>query len=337
MWPGQQPSGDEQNPPNSQSNPYQQPNPYARQAGYPGQPVPPAQPAQPNPYQQPSGQPPWAAPTVPAGVQPPPAGGGGNRTRTVAIGAAIAVVLACGVTTAVVLGSDKDDPAKPDPTASASTTTDPNPRSPANAHKPLIPGWKAVLNPTRGVAFDVPPQWAIKPVTWSSYVADRADPDEKPLIGFTAPAMLKEKWCQSDADKDGTLDDSALGMAGSRGEAGAKSTTQAAVNSVGVWVYGAYTQPNKDNIHTTRAESFTTKSGLKGTVATATSSGVTTEKTGKCDTDGKATTFAFLDTKGDLVSWSFVGAAGVPDEIPDATVQKILSTVRVFTPPKPSS
>jgi hypothetical protein len=334
MWPGQQPSGDEQDPRNSRANPYQQPGPYARQPGYPGQP---------NPYRQPPGQHPWtAAPTVPADTRPSPAGGGGgggggNRTRAVAIGAAIVVVAACGVTAALVLGGGEDDPAEPDPTARASTTTatDPNPRGAADAQKPLVPGWKAVLNPTRGVAFDVPPEWAVKPASWTSYVADNADQDETPLIGFTAPAMLKEKWCQSDLDKDGILDSSALGMAGSRGEAGARSTTQAAVNSVGVWVYGAYTQPDKANIHTTRAESFTTKSGVSGTVATATSSGVTTEKTGTCDTDGKATTFAFLNTKGDLVSWSFVGATGVPDEIPDATVQKILGTVRLFTPPKP--
>ncbi|MGP4049131.1 hypothetical protein [Streptomyces sp. 2A115] len=36
---------------------------------------------------------------------------------------------------------------------------------------------------------------------------------------------------------------------------------------------------------------------------------------------------------GGAISWSFVGAEGVGEEVPDATVEKILSTVRLHTSP----
>jgi hypothetical protein len=62
-------------------------------------------------------------------------------------------------------------------------------------------------------------------------------------------------------------------------------------------------------------------------VATAFSAGV--EKKGRCDTDGKATAFAFKNAKGDIVSWTFIGVKGVDEEVPDATVAKILSSVRL--------
>ncbi|MFD7613730.1 hypothetical protein [Streptomyces sp. NPDC059828] len=52
---------------------------------------------------------------------------------------------------------------------------------------------------------------------------------------------------------------------------------------------------------------------------------------GKCGTDGRATAFAFKNTKGDIVSWTFVAAKGVDEEVPDAMVRKILSTVRPMT------
>ncbi|MEV6181384.1 hypothetical protein [Streptomyces sp. NPDC052015] len=76
--------------------------------------------------------------------------------------------------------------------------------------------------------------------------------------------------------------------------------------------------------------SFTTASGLTGSVATSRSSGV--EGRGRCDSDGKATTFAFRTPDGDLASWSFFGTDGVGDEVPDATIREIMATVRVFTP-----
>ncbi|MEU9009148.1 hypothetical protein AB0D12_05035 [Streptomyces sp. NPDC048479] len=299
MWQGQQPPGGEQHSQDGYVNPYQQhqqPNPYA--TGTPSEPP-----------------------------------RGGRSTTAVAVAAATAVVIAAGVTGYLVLGGDKDDTADPGPTRSASSPAskptgsgDDDARDAADP-KPVIPGWKVVVNPKGGIAFDVPPEWGLKSPSWSSYVSDNNDPEDKPLIGFSAPAMFKEKWCQSDDDKNGTPEDTALGTAGSRGEKGARTTEEAARNSVSLWLYGAYTQPDKKKIKTGAVEPYTARSGIKGSVATAVSTGV--DKKGKCDTDGKATTFAFEDSKGDFVSWTFLGAKGVAGEVPDATVRKILSTVRL--------
>ncbi|MGW2558458.1 hypothetical protein ACWCXB_04245 [Streptomyces sp. NPDC001514] len=283
-----------------------------------------------NPYQQ-QGQAPWGVPTAPMGTPPTPPGGR-RRTALVAVAAATAVVIAAGVTGFLVLGGDKDDTADPGPAKSTSDapSTDPtsdNPRG-VDSPKPLVPGWKVVVNPKSGVAFDVPPQWGLKSPTWASYVSDEKDPEEKPLIGFSAPAMLKEKWCTSDDNKDGSPEDTPLASVGSRHERGARTLDEAARNSASLWVYGAYTQPDRATVRAGAVEPYTTTSGITGSLASAESSGV--KKKGKCDTDGKATTFAFKDPKGDFVSWTFLGAKGVEDEVPDATVRRILSTVRLI-------
>ncbi|MFD7202080.1 hypothetical protein [Streptomyces sp. NPDC059893] len=338
MWPGQQPPGGEQNP--QDQNPYQQP-------GYQQQPNPYQQPGyqqQPNPYQQQPGQQPpgqWGTPTVPLGAPQPPSGsGGGNKTKITAIVAASAVVVAAGVTGFLVLGGDKEDKADPkpskSPTKSASKDPSPdasddvNPRDPSNAPKATIAGWQVVVNPKYGTAFDVPADWAVKSDGLITAFDDLNDDGAKPLITMSAPAFLKEKWCTSDDDKDGNEDDSALAATGTKGQNGAKNTQDVARNDSAWWVFGGYTDQknsSKKYLKIGKPKDFTTASGIKGSVATTTSSGF--PKTGKCDTDGKATVFAFKNSQGDFVSWTFYGAKGVKDEVPDATVQKILSTVRL--------
>ncbi|MGW7207351.1 hypothetical protein [Streptomyces sp. NPDC054837] len=298
MWPGERPPGGGTNP-QQDANPYQQP-------GY----------QQPNPY---TAQP------------PPPAPDGGNRrTRTVALAATAAVVVAALVTGAVLLGGGGDDETAPDPTrSSASPSASGDPRT-ADGLEPTVDGWKAVANTDLGVAFDVPADWALESRDWVSYVAEDDDPDETPLVAMKGPAVLKAQWCTSDDDKDGRTDDTPLASAGSRGNNGARSTEEIARADSAAWVYGMYTQPDRKKVTTAAATSFTTASGLTGSVATSESSGV--ERQDKCDTDGKATTFAFKNAEGDFASWSFFGAAGVDEEVPQATVEKIMSTVRVFTP-----
>ncbi|OIJ67000.1 hypothetical protein WN71_016030 [Streptomyces mangrovisoli] len=249
----------------------------------------------------------------------------------VAIGAAAAVVAAASVTGAVMLGGDNDDPA-PAPTkssASASTSATGNPRT-ADGGQPTVAGWKVVVNADLGVAFDVPPSWTAKSPSWVTYVAEDDDPEEKPLVAMKAPAVLKEKWCTSDDDKDGHSEDTALANVGTRGNNGATSTAAAARADSAAWVYGLYTQPDHKKVATGTVTEFTTASGLTGSLVTSRSSGVA--KKHKCDSDGKATTFAFTDAAGDFASWSFVGAAGVTGEVPDATVRRILTTVRLYTP-----
>ncbi|MFF6986955.1 hypothetical protein [Streptomyces sp. NPDC010273] len=336
MWPGQQPPGGEQNP---QDNPYQQPgyqqpNPY-QQPGY----------QQPPPYGQ---QPQWGAPGQAGGPQPPQSpqgGGGGNRTKLIAIIAATAVVVAAGVTGFLVLGGNKDDKAdggkdkasqspstSADPSASSSGSDD-NPRG-NETEKPTIAGWKVVVNQKYGTAFDVPTDWQVgKPGTFT-FFEDEVKGDGSPYIGFSAPAYLKENWCESDDNKDGTKETSSLASSGTKGEDGAKDTASTARGDAAAFAFGGYTDQkdsSKKYLKIGAAKPYTTTSGVKGSVATSYTTGV--PKTGKCSSDGKATTFAFKNSADDFVSWTLYGAKGVSEEIPDATIQKILSTVRLHGDP----
>ncbi|MGW0818195.1 hypothetical protein ACWD00_34150 [Streptomyces viridiviolaceus] len=307
MWPGEQSPTGGPNP--GQTDPYRQPGPYAGQ-----------QPA------------PWNAPTVTA---PPPAGDGPGprRTKAVAIVAAAAVVVAAAVTGAVLLGGGEADLAEPGPApASGSPSASPadDPRNGDDDLKPTVDGWNVVANPGLGIAFDVPAAWTRQSPDWVTYVAEDDDPEEKPLVAMKAPAVLEERWCGSDDDRDGSVDHTPLASVGTRGNDGARNTEEIARSDSAQWVYGAYAQPAREKVSTGPVTSFTTASGVTGSLATSRSSGV--EKKGTCDGDGKATTFAFESADGDLVSWSFFGAAGVDDEVPEATVRKILGTVREYAP-----
>jgi hypothetical protein len=340
MWPGQQPPGGEQNP--QQNNPYQQPgyqqpNPY-QQPGFqqPGHPQP-GQP-QPHPYAQ---QPQWGAPG-PAGAPQPPSGGGGNRTKVVAIVAALAVIVAAGVTGFLVLGGDKDDEAdggkNAKPSASSSPSTEPspsvsedNPRG-GESEKATVQGWKVVVNPKWGTAFDVPAEWDVRsPGSIIAFEDEKAD-DLKPIITMSAPAILKSDWCASDDDKDGRSDTMSLAATGTKGANGAKNTDEIALNTPAWWVYGGYTQPDKKSITVEKkATPYTTASGVQGSYSWASSAN--TPAKGKCVTDGKAITFGFKNSAGDYVSWNFYGAKGVKDEVPKETIMKMLSTVRLHGEP----
>lgn len=330
MWPGEQPPGGEQNP--QSNNPYQQP-------GY-QQPNPYQQPAyqQPNPYQQPSQ---WNGPAT-AGMPKPPQNGG-NRTKLVAIVAATAVVVAAGVTGFLVLGGDKDNEAdgrkdgKPSATASATPSEEPSPSASENnprngeEEQATIPGWQVVVNTRFGTKFDVPGDWEIDtPGTSVGFEWEKED-GEMSTTTVTAPAYLKTKWCTTDDNKDGREEHTALATAGTRGENGAKSTEEAAETRVPWWIFGGYTQPDKKSVKQVEPKAYTTKSGIKGHLAMAHSQG--TPQNGKCDSEGKAITFAFKNGAGDFVSWNLFAAKDVKDEIPEETVQKILSTVRLTEEP----
>ncbi|MEH0542701.1 hypothetical protein QA802_06305 [Streptomyces sp. B21-105] len=344
MWPGQQPPGGEPNP-QAQNNPYQQPG--YQQPGY-QQPNPYQQPGyqqQPNPYAQ---QPQWGAqpPTV---VSPPPGGnggpgGGGKRTKLVAIVAASAVVVAAGVTGFLVLGGGDDEKtdvtkSSPSPTTStsasdsASAGTDDNPRS-NETEKPTVAGWKVVVNPKWGLAYDVPADWEVQSPGLSQGFEwedkKKSDGYDRILQGGTAE--FKSKWCSTDSDKDGKTEDTALAVVGSKGAEGAKTTDEIAINTPAWWVFGGYTEPDKKSLtFDNKATAFTTASGIKGSYAWARSTN--TPQKGKCDSDGKAITFGFKNSKGDFVSWNLYGAKGVKDELPTATIMQILSTVRLHGTP----
>ncbi|WP_406345473.1 hypothetical protein [Streptomyces sp. NBC_00648] len=358
MWQGQQPPGGEQNPQDPNQNPYQQPgyqqpNPY-QQPTQPGYQAPPPQappgghqqpgygyPQQPNPYQQPT------VPQYPVGAPPGPPmppqndDGGKKKTTLIAIVAATAVVVAAVVTGVVVMKDDgkKDDKAddkKPSKSSSApaqaSPTAQPNPRGDSTQDmKPTIEGWKVITNPKWGTAFDVPSDWEFKGPSWAGGFEDHANPTGKPIIMQSAPAYYKPKWCTEDSNHDGNTEDTELAGTGTKGADGAKNTDEVAENQVPWWVYGAYTQPDKNIIKMVKPVPYTTKSGIVGSLARASATGV--KKTSKCDTDGKAVTFGFKNAKGDFVAWSLYSATGVNGAVTDETIDKILSTVRLAGQP----
>ncbi|MCQ4208223.1 hypothetical protein [Streptomyces longispororuber] len=294
MWPGEQGPGDgTHHPRTTQPNPYPQPDPYG------GQPTPP----------------------------PLPPRRAGNRTAVLAVVAAAVVVAACVTGVVVVRGGD-DGPA-PGPTGTAAPATSAAPTGDPRRDGGVaatVEGWRAVVNPKAKVAFDVPPEWAPQSEDWVTSVGDPAHPDAELLIAMRAPAFLQEKWCSVDTDQDGTKEDSPLGFAGTRGGQGARTPAAAARRDAADWVFGGYAQ-RRDQVTTGTAESFTTASGLSGTLVSAESHGVARKN--RCATEGRATTFSFKSPDGDILSWSFVGAADVRDEVPDGTIRRIAATVRM--------
>ncbi|QNP62178.1 hypothetical protein [Streptomyces genisteinicus] len=341
MWPGQQPPGGEQNP--QDQNPYQQPgyqqpNPYQQpgpqQGGYqqPGY-------QQPNPYQQPT-MPQYAVPGQMPGA-PQPSQDDKKKTTIVAIVAATAVVAAAAITGFIVLKDDdsgKSDkgggttasqsPSKEaSPEGGGSAAPSDNPRAGTDA-KPTIEGWKVVTNPKHGTQFDVPADWEVASSGMASGFEDEKKGDGSPVVMMSAPAHLKSKWCEFDSDKDGSNETYGLASTGTKGGKGAKSTAEAAYNEAGNWVWAGYAQTEPSGkVKITKAEDYTTASGLKGSISTATAAGV--KKDNKCETDGKSIAFSFKDPKGDFKSWVLYANTGVADEVDDATIRKILSTVRL--------
>ncbi|NBM18589.1 hypothetical protein [Streptomyces sp. GC420] len=336
MWPGQQPPGGEQNPqqPNPYQQPgYQQPNPYQQpgfqQGGY----------AQPNPYQQPTTQWDGQQPGMPGAPQSPKSGG--RKTAAVAIVAATAVVITAVVTGVVVLGKDdeKTDGAKDGgkPAASASTSASPseeasadpgeNPRG-STDEKPQISGWKTVVNPKYGTAFDVPPEWSVDDPGVITGIEDEKADDGSPLVGMSAPAFYKKTWCTDDSDKDGYEESSSLASTGTKGGQGSKSTKEAAEIAANNWAFAAYAQnQRKGLIKNLTGEPYTSKSGLEGYSGKSVVEGI--QKKRKCDYNGQAWSFAFKNKDGDFAIWVLHSAMGVKEAISEETAKKIMSTVRL--------
>ncbi|MEU7484510.1 hypothetical protein [Streptomyces sp. NPDC042319] len=336
MWPGQQPPGGEQNP--QDQNPYQQPgyqqpNPYQQQ-GYqqPGY-------QQPHPYQHPT-QPQWQGP---GGPQPPKNNGDNEKktTVTIAIVAAVAVVAAAVVTGVFVLQDDEKKPvAQQDPKPSKSATAEPpEPSGDASASsgpggdpnapdQPVVKGWQTVINSKRHVAFDVPTKdWTTSsPDTYTGF-QDEKDKSgfPKTLISMTAPAYFKENWCTV-KDKDGNESTASLAGTGVKGAQGAKSQGEAAQNEALNWVWAGYDQKKTGTFKGTKAKSFKSDHGITGKLSTATVTGV--KKDGKCDSDGKAYAVTYTDTTGEYATWILYAAKDVKGEIDEATVKKIMSSLR---------
>ncbi|MDN3262310.1 hypothetical protein QWJ26_21380 [Streptomyces sp. CSDS2] len=346
----QQPGPYGQQPPGAPYTPQPPGSPYGQQPQAGQQAQQPQQPQQPQgpyaPQQPPSGpygQPPqWGQLSAP---EPPRRGG---RTKLVAVVAATAVVVTAAVTGFLVLGGSEGDeaadgkdartttspsPAATPPASPASPAPTDNPRS-GETLKPTVAGWKVVVNPKYGTAFDVPADWDVKRTGVFTFFEDKQKGDGSAYIGFSGVSSLKPSYCVSDDDKDGREETSSLAAAGTKGEMGAKDTASIARGTSAAFAFGGYTDQSaaaEKYLHVGEAKSFTTASGVTGSVATSYVSGV--PKKNKCDTDGKAVTFAFKNSSGNFVSWSLYGAKGVKEELSDATIDKVLATVRLHGDP----
>ncbi|GAB1334386.1 hypothetical protein ACE1SV_09760 [Streptomyces sp. E-15] len=245
------------------------------------------------------------------------------------------------VTGFLVLGGSEDDEAdggkdgrhtSPSPTAgsasappSPSATDDPRGNETA---KPTVAGWKVVVNPKYGTAFDVPADWEVERPGVFTFFEDEKKGDGSPYIGFSGASFLKPDHCTS--EKGGRKESYALAASGTKGENGAKDTASTARNDSATFAFGGYTDQSdaaKKYLHIGTAKPFTTASGVQGSVATSYVTGA--PRKNACTTDGKAVTFAFKNSTGSFVSWTLYGAKGVKDELSDATVDKILTTVRL--------
>ncbi|MFE0425686.1 hypothetical protein, partial [Streptomyces sp. NPDC058953] len=280
-----------------------------------------------------------------SGAPRPPGNQDKKKTALVAAVAVVAVVATAVVTGVVVLGDDGDDgkkdtradkgvtasPASPGEQGTAAAPPPPqptgdNPRAGKDA-EPTVPGWKVVVNPNHGTMFDVPPEWNLMGSGMQSGFEDEKKGDGSPAVVMSAPARLKPTWCLFDINKDGTMEDWSLAGAGTKGGRGAKNTADAAVNEAYNWAWAPYAQTDPDGtVKVTKAKPFTTASGLSGSVATARASG--TKKHHKCETDGKSAAFSFKDARGEIKSFVLHANTGVAGELPDATIQRIIGSVR---------
>ncbi|MGV9251077.1 hypothetical protein [Streptomyces sp. NPDC003697] len=268
---------------------------------------------------------------------------GGKRAKAAAVASFTTVVVAACVTGVLLLrGGEVDAAGGGSTTATASASGSVTATAPASGGpqtgtlgRPTVPGWKVVVNPKWGTIFDVPPDWDVQSpegmLGFDDDSLDYGDLDNwgKVVIVMSAPAFLRDNWCLSDRNKDGRMDGTLLAAAGTKGAQGAKSTGDTALAQSERWVYGGYTQPDTKSIVTDRtARPYTTRSGVKGSIAWARSRN--TPRKDRCATDGKALTFGFRNLSGDFVAWSLFSATGVKDEVPDATAMRILSTVRLL-------
>ncbi|WP_329128902.1 hypothetical protein OG552_01625 [Streptomyces sp. NBC_01476] len=369
---GQQyPQGSGNNSPQQPQGPYGPPNPYAQpgyqqpggqQPGYPPQQPPPSPYGTPSPYGQPGyqqqpGYPPpqpWGQPTGPGGPAgpqgpdgPQPPRGRRNLNVAIAITSAVAVIAAIVVGAVYLAGGDKKDDAKnggsptptatvtsatPSPTATGTPSDDltDNPRAaPGTANvKPVVPGWKVVTRTQRNVAFDVPPDWSVKT---EDEIVGYEDDNGKAQVAMSGPAYYKEAWCTS---SEGTAD---RAVVGTKGANGATSVRNAAESQATSWAYWAFQNKGKGTFSKAQnSKEFTNAYGISGWQAQATATKV---PAGKCVTStGEAWTVAWIDpTQPDpakkLVVWVLYADRGNADQVSQATVDKIKSTIRLIKQP----
>ncbi|SOD62909.1 hypothetical protein SAMN06297387_10872 [Streptomyces zhaozhouensis] len=359
--PGREWSNPYQQPGYQQPNPYQQPTagggwqqqgpgstPGAQPGGYgyPGGPqgTPPAQP----PAGTPGGWQQQGPPTLPPPPAPPSGGDDDKRKLRIAIGVivAVAVVAGAAVTGVVLMGGDDDsteagenrDPdgeSEEEPEGGEEETRE-RPADPDDPRRGVLqrpdpvvePDWQVQTLENRHIAFDVPPDdWTINPESTTIGFEDNREgaEDGEIITAMFGVALYKDDYCP---DADGSR---SRGMAGTKGAQGATSTAEAAEVEARNWALGGYDQEQEGTYESTEPEEFENEHGISGHIVRATITDVPEDPEDVCGhSDGKVVTISYLDLNNDMATWVLLADSNVEDELPDETIEQIISSLRPY-------
>ncbi|MDI5968005.1 hypothetical protein POF50_001330, partial [Streptomyces sp. SL13] len=306
--------------------PYQPPSPYG--------PVPPQPQPQPQPWNAP-GQPPVQGYASPAAPPPPPpysggirpqdpvsAGRSGRRNAAIAISVAAVVLVVAGVSVAVFSGGGHRLPwagpaASHSPSTSASPTPDPAQTDTlhSGAAKPVVPGWKTMVDGQRQVAFDVPPEWKLQTPSFAEYIQD---PDGAVKIGVNAVALLGGPTCGGS---------NGLAGAGTRNDSKAADSRSAAENAARTWASNGFggAKHSKGKLKLDSAP-FSNAHGIKGTLATATET--FSQSGGTCPKNGEVQAIAWRGYHHMMSEWVFWTGTGAPATPQQDVIKLIEGSIR---------
>ncbi|MDT0265885.1 hypothetical protein RM844_06225 [Streptomyces sp. DSM 44915] len=327
-------------------------------AGQPG--VPPAPP----PGQQ--GMPPTPPPGAPGGWQqqgpptlppqsPPPQDDKKSLKVMVGIIVSVAVVAGAAVTGVVLMSGDDDtttdannqeasaDPGEAgDPDEEPTEESTEEPERPSNPNDPrrgvtqrpdpvIAPDWQVQTLENRHIAFDVPAEdWTVNPESTSMGLLDEREGAEEGdiLVAMSGVATYLDGWCPE--AEHGV---SSRAMVGTKGAQGATNTAEAAENEAMNWALGGWDQQQLGTFEMTEPEEFESDYGISGHIVRATIRDVPPdeEDPNPCgQSDGKVIAISYLDLNNDMATWVMMADAGIPEELDDATIEQIMSSMRPY-------
>ncbi|GAA3886111.1 hypothetical protein [Streptomyces sedi] len=365
--PGREWSNPYQQPGYQQPNPYQQPTagggwqqqgpgpqPGAQPGGYgypgapQGAPPPPPQGGAPGGWQQ------QGPPTLPPPPAPPSGDDGDKRKLRIAIGVivAVAVVAGAAVTGVVLMGGDddsteagenRDADGESEDGGGDEEETEERPADPDDPRRGVLqrpdpvvePDWQVQTLENRHLAFDVPPDdWEVSPESTSiAFQDNREEAEEGDVIAaMFGVALYRSDYCP---EADGNR---SRAMAGTKGAQGATSTAEAAEIEARNWALGGYDQEQQGTFESTEPEEFENDHGISGHIVRATITDVPEDEEDVCGhSDGKVTTISYLDLNNDMATWTLLADSNVEDELPDETIEQIISSLRPYPVPAEQS
>ncbi|MGK5532767.1 hypothetical protein [Streptomyces sp. URMC 129] len=282
-----------------------------------------------NPYRRPG----YRQPNPYTGGQPAPPGK--RRARVVVAVGSVVAVLVVAVVGAVMLrdGGDSGEARTP---AEESTGPSRVPDDPRAGHQeapdPVVaPDWQVQTVESHRLAFDVPPPdaWELGGENDAVYVGN-ADEEDGILAAVGAPARYLPGWCPQ-AEAAGNLSQRAL--AGTMSGQGFADTAEAAADRARAWATAQFDAEGGE-LEVSGAEPFENEHGVAGHTVTATVTGVpgaADDPDHPCGTsDGLVITVSYLNADHDVSVWALIADTGVPDALDDATIERIVGSLRPF-------